>query len=158
MSREYKFRAWDKKKNIFVPQGEIVFSDYVDTKVVVVPNCVEYIGDSWHEYEDLNRFEIVQFTEYYDNNGVEIYEGDIISTPYYGDLQVVFSQHSGGWGFYPIDKNAMCSPSGQVINDLYHLNYSKDVDDIVDYFNKENNSNYFIIGNIYENPELLECR
>ena len=38
----------------------------------------------------------------------------------------------------------MCSPSDRVINDLYHLNYSKDVDEIVDYFNMDKNSDYYI--------------
>lgn len=98
-----------------------------------------------------------QFTEYYDNNGEEIYEDDILSTPYYGDLQVIFSQHRGGWIFYPIDKNSMCSPSDRVINDLYHLNYSKDVDEIVDYFNRDKNSDYYIKCNIHQNPELMGC-
>lgn len=99
-----------------------------------------------------------RFTGYLDNAGQEIYEGDIISTPYYGNLQVMFNQHSGGWIFHPTDKNAMCSPSDRVINDLFHLNYSKDVDEIMDYFNRDNNSAYLVIGNIYENPELSESR
>lgn len=98
-----------------------------------------------------------RFTGYYDNNGEEIYEDDILSTPYYGDLQVIFSQHSGGWIFYPIDKNSVCSPSDRVINDLYHLNYSKDVDEIVDYFNRDKNSDYYIKCNIHQNPELMGC-
>ena len=32
MKREIKFRVWDTEKKCFVPQGEIVFRDYGDTK------------------------------------------------------------------------------------------------------------------------------
>lgn len=158
MSREYKFRAWDKKKNIFVPQGEIVFSDYGDTKVVVVPNCIEYIGDSCHEYEDSNRFEIGQFTGRKDINNVEIYEGDIIvmnDYPFYGNAEVI------------TDSNQQCD----------ELNYVGVVewDDYIGYFlnlkpvsNRVRGGAYgstlqyyddmLVVGNIYENPELLEYR
>lgn len=129
MSREYKFRAWDKKKNIFVPQGEIVFSDYGDTKVVVVPNCIEYIGDSCHEYEDSNRFEIGQFTGLKDINNIEIYEGDYM-----------LDSHSGCWGEVKFYKGAFVVEFDNEIQDLYDWTCE------------------CVIGNIYENPELLEYR
>ena len=149
MSRELKFRAWDEK------DGEMFYSNIYQDKTSMAFGLGNFLKEcSGVEVEDT----LMQFTGYYAKNGEEIYEGDILSTPYYGNLQVIFSQHSGGWIFHPIDKNAMCSPSDRVVNDLYHLNYSKDVDEIVDYFNRDNNSAYFVIGNIHQNPELLECK
>lgn len=158
MSREYKFRAWDKKKNIFVPQGEIVFSDYGDTRVTVVPNCIEYIGDSCHEYEDPNRFEIGQFTGRKDINNIEIYEGDIIvmnDYPFYGNAEVITDSNQQcdelnyvgvvEWDVYigyflnlkPISKRVRGGACGSTLQDYGGM---------------------VVIGNIYENPELLEYR
>lgn len=138
MSRELKFRCYD-----------------VEKKVIYPPSSIWKINLS--AYEDNFNLKLMQFTGYLDKNDKEIYEGDILSTPYYGNVQVIFSQYSGGWLFHPVDRKAMCSPSDRVINDLIHLNYSKDVPEIIDYFNRDNNSAYFVIGNIYENPELMGC-
>lgn len=79
MKRELKFKAWDTLKKMFVPQGEIIFSDYGDNNIEVNPNCIEYIGDDCHNGEpQRSRFIIVQFTGKKDKEGNDIYEGDII--------------------------------------------------------------------------------
>src|SRR5688500_15284052 len=78
MNPEYKFRAWDNERKMFVPQGEIVFKDYGETSIEVIPNCLEYIGDKVHNGErQYSRFTIDQFINIKDKKGKDIYENDL---------------------------------------------------------------------------------
>ena len=129
--RDIKFRAWDGKKMYF----PIEWSD----KGVLYPN--EYIHDNCPNEGDLALLynigrgvvEMLQWTGLVDKNGVEIYEGDIIKL--YGlpnaHFQVVFkNQYMGGWVL--MHKKNEVSLGERDKNELK------------------------VVGNIYENLELLE--
>lgn len=90
--------------------------------------------DTW--YETLNEFfrddrwEFMQFTWLVDKNGKEIYEGDVIEKLFYGkDRTVIIERDKDYWGF----------------NISYRLQ-----EWIINTDTRE------VIGNIYENPELIE--
>ena len=138
--REIKFRAWDKDFN---RMGKINAINWAcDTKV---PSCCFSWMEDGKELSicsgSLDRYVLMQYTGLKDKNGVEIYEGDIakLST---GVLCVV--QYADCWARYMLGT----PPSGE---DCYK--YLETLGEHETYA-----GNLEVIGNIYENPELLEAK
>ncbi len=140
MAREIKLRAWDKE-----------LGEWIDPNEFMVTGMGElFIDDSreWIKPADSDRIIVVEFTGLLDKNGKEIYEGDIISSSNEGsDGSDVWTNKEVGianivWmelGFYAKnigDENFCWSLLDA--SSWYHINYIE------------------IIGNIYENPELLK--
>ena len=140
--RELRFRAWDQKSCQMVYDGIIdVFVgpwDADDTRIFISfdGSLVGFSGDDGgknglHEHEaDLqtNRLILLQFTGLRDKNGVEIYEGDIYLAEWDGaqPLEVYWDEYLGGF----------VDGSGD------HVGEKAKVAEV--------------IGNIWDNPELLK--
>ena len=129
--RDIKFRVWDKKKNDWF--------DDDDGELYIQPNGninFGWNGEVMDDYTD--RVILLQYTGLKDKNGVEIYEGDFLMA---GDAYLgVVKYHSTRAQF--IGKNI-----GETFQeDEYDTLYTKN-----GRFNSAK-----VIGNIYENPELLE--
>ena len=131
-----KFRAWHINKQIMCEVIRIDFKQGIVT-LDLEPDDDEYY---WTETDwNTSHVTLMQSTGLKDIHGVEIYEGDIVKvTDDYGDTN--FSDGGIGticglaqlYGWY-ID--------GQVQNDLYVIEQCYYIE---------------VIGNIYENQELLE--
>jgi len=129
-----KFRAWDSaKKEMFKDTFAITESGQV---VVVEQENVMSPPD----YVFVDHLVIMQSTGLFDKNGNEIFEGDIITN----GKDVMSIKRHNTLGFYVEQKGEV-----QFIADGMDLEeFEEDAKEIADSIE--------IIGNIYENPELLE--
>ena len=128
MNRKIKFRAWDESQKYMAYQG--------------TPD-LETIQSFMHHFGDKV---LMQFTGLQDKNGKEIYEGDIICNDDYQTWEwrgVVKFSHGvfGAEWLSNVKSRSMVGSWGQLHN-LRKLD-----DDIVEC--------QIVIGNIFENPELL---
>ena len=131
--RELKFRAWDTANKRWATE-----SDFKEVGLFV-----NYYIDGSGKFElqaDVNecgygRFEIVEFTGLHDKNGKEIYEGDMITTR-----------------LYPLNDGRS--------HDIYYKDGCFRVRwtmfTLANMFENTHNGDIEVIGNIYENPELLK--
>ncbi|WP_035052856.1 YopX family protein [Carnobacterium pleistocenium] len=133
MSREIKFRAWLKDIKQFAEIRHISFFEGERIfKIYDQPMSEEV----WFELEDL---ELLQYTGLKDANDVEIYEGDIVcfTTEIYIDGVYVERNYIE----YVNYRNSSFCLDGLLLADI------SDTDDEIE-----------VVGNIYENPELLEAK
>ena len=143
--RDIKFRAWDTNKMI-------------DVKVLeYVPAHKSFNGKPGYNVNyhlGIPAENLMQYTGLKDKNGKEIYEGDIVETLEDGNAEVIFQD-----GIFGCKVERPQSTEGGTefyeefisLNDLIDSGYWGSSDGIKEpYFILE------VIGNIYENPELLK--
>jgi uncharacterized phage protein (TIGR01671 family) len=134
MKREIKFRAWDK---ITCELKTINQIDYVSQEIVF-PDIKGTDFTDWKMFDDV---ELMQYTGLKDKNGKEIYEGDIYQVDKNHLVYTVFF-HQGSF----------CA--GININNCVPINWEPE-EDSEDMQECNFSQTIEVIGNIYENPELL---
>jgi uncharacterized phage protein (TIGR01671 family) len=128
--RVIKFRAWDKLGHTWLTADKLLNPIFSGDMVNFT------LEDNYVFSIRQDGIELMQYTGLLDKNGKEIYEGDVVQyrvspshTPYaYHKAQVTF-EHGA---FTPLPGYAGS-------------------DDLSDF----HNTSYEVIGNIYENPEIL---
>lgn len=125
--REIKFRFWDSNVGAF----DTTIGGYV-LQGVDLSSCLP------------GGYTVMQYTGLRDKNGVEIYEGDVLHWQTVHDDPEIVAMNNGNvlveWEY------GMWVVQNAPRNGLW-----KCVDDM----ETENSETYQVIGNIYENPELL---
>ena len=134
--REIKFRVWQE----MMGKWEMSYTPYLyesDGKPHDYSGIVNLNQEIQNELP-INDI-LMQYVGLKDKKDKEIYEGDIISYKYFK-------------GFSELEQEIIAKV--EFIEGCFGFYEYKREDD--DYFNKYDLSNTVVIGNIYENPELLE--
>ena len=131
--RERKLKIWDKENNVMISMCNIPFE--------INCNMQEFLEIIICGYSD--RYIPLDYTGLEDKNGIEIYEGNILGVPNPAIKYVVkfgeyhynpdYDTHENGVGFYMETIGSKEEKRG-----LENATYIK------------------VIGNIYENPEILK--
>lgn len=145
MAREIKFRAWDKKDKVMRIVYGVLFKRVSNkgnrANDIVELHCSDYEGQRAiilsHFERPLEDIELMQFTGLLDKQGKEIYEGDILA-PMPNDYN---PEYTGNW-IMTFDRGTFLAES---VDDRYET--------WAPYWTEQQ---FEIIGNIYENPELLQ--
>lgn len=98
------------------------------------------------------NYQVMQFTGFKDYDGKEIYEGDILEYVHFANalikrrVAVEFDIECGGW---------YVTKHFEYLSDLLHKQHNEVFKKSQGY-ESSSNHNVVVIGNIYENPELLQ--
>ncbi len=138
MEREMKFRVWDEHNS---DGATMHYTDNLSAYENLVGADYNFKKGYYNNSEGT---EIMQFTGLKDRNGADVYEGDILSHTFSDGsigLKVVRYVNSKG-GFCMANVNEL---KDEKIFDIWS-NIRKDYLDEI---------GFHIVGNIFENPELL---
>lgn len=148
MNRIIKFRSYDKEENkMFKPIYEAYKGNLLDLSITFSGELLRrtLLEPSEHESRFKNRYVLMQFTGFMDSDGNEIYEGDILQDIIIDEdtgqkieskETVYFDEAIGSWMLDQIFKQDQTYGTSLFQN-------------LIDF-------EYRIIGNVFENPELLK--
>lgn len=135
--REVKFRAWHTKtKKMYAVKGWMQGDYGVPGKFAdLCVYCVDEYGVTERFADGLT--ELLQFTGLLDRHGKEIYEGDLIHRPDIGIAMLVrWNEENAGFDL------TMKDP--------------KNFNAVTLWYTQATHTDYEVIGNIYEHPELFQ--
>ncbi|MEG3342392.1 YopX family protein [Streptococcus suis] len=143
-----KFRAWVEAEETMHPVLSLDWSGIDDDLTVFVP-----MGHTSSRAVSIDNAVLMRSTGVFDVNGKEIFEGDVFTyldddnNPIYENIVVKFGQHTNMDTIYE---------RGPVYIGLYVEAQKGTATLEIDSMYNDCEGRLTIIGNIYENPELVE--
>lgn len=129
--REIKFRVWDTENKEILRVQELDFED------TFYGGRLSIRTEQYNDYFDIEEMPLMQYTGLHDKNGKEIWEGDIVNCQTkYGKAKAIIKFINGKFVAY-WDSKITHPKNG------HHIAYY------------DTNKKFEVIGNIYENRELL---
>lgn len=137
-NREIKFRVWNSAaKKWFEPVYEAYQGKLHDISISLSGQVIERTLDCCSDLRNTCDFVIQQYSGLKDKNGKEIYEGDIVRHSmrrvWQTSEHISIVEWDTKWGAFYFIENGIAYKRHRIRTDM----------------------NLEIIGNIYENPELL---
>jgi uncharacterized phage protein (TIGR01671 family) len=138
--REIKFRAWDKISKLMIQfdtptrcieYGMLAWESSEFPGIGNLPGSYEYLMDDTEEGEE-DPYIVMQFTGLHDKNGKEIYEGDVVAPEHESSGRAV------------VEWREECASFETHWQDG-HFDHNCGTWEFLE-----------VIGNIYENPELVK--
>ena len=123
--REIKFRAWHKEEKII---GEVLGIDILHKEIFFSNEDVDC-----YEHTDFKDIELMQYTGLKDKNRKEIYERDIVKLRANHGIGII--KYYDEWGAFIVE---YIKPRPLAVLGMNY--YKEDIE---------------VLGNIYQNPELL---
>lgn len=146
MSREIKFRAWDKKTHqMFTDYAVNTLSDG-GIKIVMFHSSSDLYCAEW---------ELMQYTGLKDRNGVDIYEGDICKV-LYTDWPSKLENDTRSIEQYLSDISKVGIVEFVGHEWCFRFGQDEKWDTYYGTFRVGQHGRIVVIGNIYQNPELIK--
>lgn len=131
MNVKLKFKIWHRDENEMFHMKDIMYINFSD-RIIRIEND-HY---SFSESLDEDVIKILHYTGFKDKNGIEICDGDVLSKDGYWSIRVE------------------CNNDGFMVRDLDKIRYNNKC--LNWYISNFDINGWEVIGNIYENPDLLE--
>lgn len=141
--REIKFRAWDNAAKKYID------SKYVSIDGFGLLHVAKHIVKNFFRPPHTRKnpwFIVEQFTGLKDKNGTEIYEGDIIQFEFWNEKYYRQIAYNSAIASY--EAITVASPTSKKLRQKAKYSFSE--------LYKISSKGFKVVGNIHENPELME--